>query len=72
MSVATEKIEREIEKLPVEEMMSMHERLIATIHDKVDAEGLDPAFRDEISRRLKEIDTGNAKGVDAFQALRKM
>ena len=72
MSVATDQIEREIDKLPVEEMMSMHERLIATIYAKIEAEGLDPAFRAEIIRRLSEIETGTAKGVDAFQALRGM
>ena len=72
MSVATEKIERAIRKLPVGEMVSMHENLIATIHDKAEAEGLDPAFREEIARRVKEIDAGTAKGTDAFRALRKM
>jgi len=72
MSVATEKLEREIKKLPVEEMVSMHERLIATIQEKADAQGLDPEFRAEIEQRVKEIDAGAEKGVDAFQALRKM
>ena len=72
MSVATEKLERQIKKLPVEEMVSIHELLIATIHDKSDAQGLDGAFRDEIEQRLKEIDAGAEKGVDAFRALKKM
>jgi putative addiction module component (TIGR02574 family) len=72
MSVATEKIERAIRKLPVDEMISMHEHLIASLHDKADAEGLDPAFRQEVARRVKEIDAGTAKGEDAFRALEKM
>jgi hypothetical protein len=72
MSVATEKIERAIRKLPVEQMVSVHEHLIAAIHDKADAEGLDPAFREEIERRVRDIDAGKAQGTDAFQALRKM
>src|SRR5437899_6500839 len=72
MSVATEKLEREIKKLPVNEMVSIHERLIATIHEKADAEGLDPDFRAEIEQRVKEIDAGTEKGVDAFRVLRKM
>lgn len=72
MSAATEKLEEAIRKLPVEEMVSMHEHLIAAIHDRADAGGLDPAFRDEVARRVKEIDDGTAKGVDAFRALRKM
>ena len=72
MSVATEKIERAIRKLPVNEMVSMHEHLIASLHDKADAEGLDPAFRHEISQRVKEIDAGTAKDEEAFRALREM
>jgi hypothetical protein len=72
MSVATEKLERQIKKLPVEEMVSMHARLIATIHEKADAQGLDPDFRAEIEQRIKEIDAGTQKGADASQALRKM
>jgi hypothetical protein len=31
-----------------------------------------PAFRDEIQRRVKEIDSGKVEGVDAFEALRTM
>jgi toxin ParE1/3/4 len=72
MSVAAEKIERAIRKLPVGEMLSMHEHLITSLHDKADAEGLDPAFRQEVACRVKEIDAGTAKGEDAFRALEKM
>jgi hypothetical protein len=55
----------------VEEMVSMHERLIATIHEKADVRGLDPEFRVEIEQGIKEIDAGSEKGVDAFRALKK-
>jgi hypothetical protein len=72
MSVATEKIARAIRKLPVEQMVLMHEHLIAAIHNKADSKGLDPEFRKEIRERVKDIDAGNAKGVEAFRALRKM
>ena len=72
MSVAAEKLERDMKKLPVEEMVSIHERLIATIHEKADAQGFDAEFRAEVEQRIKEIDAGSEKGVDAFQALRKM
>lgn len=72
MSVATEKIARAIQKLPMEQMVLMHEQLISAIHDKADTEGLDPDFRDEIQQRVKDIDAGKAKGVEAFRALRKM
>ena len=52
--------------------MLMHEHLISAIHDKADSQGLDPDFRDEIQQRVKDINAGKAKGVDAFRALRKM
>lgn len=72
MSVTTKKLARAIEKLPVEQMVFMHEHLIASIHARTDSEGLDPEFRDEIQQRVKEIEAGKAKGADAFRALRKM
>ena len=56
----------------MEQMVLVHEHLISTIHDKADAQGLDPAFREEIEKRIEDIDAGTAKGVDAFRALRKM
>ena len=72
MSVATEKLERAIKRLPTVEMVSMHQHLIASIHERAEAEGLDPAFCDEIKQRVKTIDAGTARGVDAFRALKKM
>jgi len=56
----------------MEQMVSLHEHLIATIHDKADAAGLGSAFRAEIEERVRDIDAGDAKGVDAFRALRRM
>ena len=53
-------------------MLALHERLIACIQDKAEAEGLEPAFKAEIEKRLKEIEAGTAKGVEAFEALSKM
>jgi len=72
VSVASEKLEQAIRDLPVEQMVLVHEHLIMTIHDKADTQGLDPAFREEIEQRIKDIDAGNAKGVNAFRALRTM
>jgi len=71
-SVAAAKLERAIRKLPVEQRVSAHERLIATIHDKAHAQGLDPSSRDEIERRVRGIDDGPAKSFDAFRALDKL
>ncbi len=56
----------------MKEMVALHERLIATIHETEETEGLDPVFQQEIKRRLYAIESGSAKGVDAFLALEKM
>ena len=72
MSVATEKIAGAIRKFPVRELVSMHEHLMATIQHRADAEGLDPAFRDEIAQRVIEIEDGTAKGDGRIRALKKM
>jgi len=72
MTAIAKRIEQEIRELPMEDMLFLHEQLVASIHEKEDAQTLDPAFRDAIQQRVKEIDSGNAKGVDAFQALKEM
>jgi len=72
MSAVTEKLDREISKLSGVELVSLHERLIARIHASAEAKGLDPAYQEEIRRRLTEIDDGTAKGLEAFRALKKM
>jgi putative addiction module component (TIGR02574 family) len=72
MTIAAKRIEMEIRQLPLEDLLVLHEQLVASIHEKGDAEPLDPAFRDEIHRRVKEIDSGKAAGVDAFKALKEM
>ena len=50
----------------------LHDQLVTSIHEKEQAQKLDPAFREEILRRVKEIDSGKAEGVDALQALKEM
>lgn len=72
MTAAAKIIEEQIRELPLEDMLTIHERLVTSIHAKEDSQGLDPAFRDEIQRRIVEIDSGKAVGVDAFEALKKM
>lgn len=66
------KIEQEMRQLPLDDMLALHEQLIASIHEREDAQALDPAFKEEIQRRVKEIDSGKAEGVDPFKALEEM
>lgn len=72
MTAAAKRIEQEIRQLPLEDMLALHEQLVASIHEKEDTQKLDPVFRKEIGRRVKEIDSGKAKGSDAFSALKEM
>ena len=72
MTATVKRIEQEIRELPLEDMLVLHDQLVSSIHEKEDAQKLDPAFREEIQRRVKEIDSGKAEGVDALQALKEM
>jgi len=72
MTAAAKRIEQEIRQLPLEEMLILHEHLVASIHEKEDTQELDPAYCEEIQRRVKEIDSGKVEGIDAFQALNEM
>jgi hypothetical protein len=53
-------------------MLALHEQLVASINDREDKQPLEPAFKEEIQRRVKEIDSGKATGVDPFKALKDM
>ena len=72
MTAIAKKIEQEMRDLPLDDMLALHEQLIASIHEKEDTQPLDSAFREEIQRRVKQIDSGKAEGVDPFKALKEM
>ena len=58
MTATGKRIEQEIRELPLEDMLVLHDQLVTSIHEKEEAQKLDPAFREEIHRRVKEIDSG--------------
>ena len=72
MTAAAQRIEQELRQLPVEDLLALHEHLVVSIHQREEADQLEPAFRDEIRRRVEEIDAGKTEGVEAFEALKKM
>jgi putative addiction module component (TIGR02574 family) len=72
MTAVAKKISEQIRHLPLEDMVQLHEHLIVSIQEKEGTERLDSEFRDEIQRRVEEIDSGKTKGVDAFKALKEM
>ena len=72
MTATAKKIEEEIQHLPLEDMLALHEHLIVSIHESEEARTLDPDFRREILRRVEEIDSGKVQGTDALEDLKKM
>jgi putative addiction module component (TIGR02574 family) len=72
VTAIAKKIEQEIQQLTLEDMLALHERLVVSIHEREDSKPLDSAFREEIQRRIKDIDSGKAEGVDPFKALEEM
>lgn len=74
MTTTASRIEKEIRRLPVEDMVELHERLIVTIHQAEEKLGLSDAWRKELERRAADINAGRAKGIPAelvFQKLNK-
>lgn len=72
MTTVSEQLGQQLEALPLGEMIALHDRLIARIHKRTDAEGLEPGFQADIQRRAHEIQSGTASGVDALEALEAM
>jgi len=70
MTAIAEKLAKEIAQLSPEEILDLHAHLLKVFYTK--QETLDPAFRDEIVRRIEEIDSGEVLGVDAIDALKDM
>jgi len=56
----------------LEDLLTLHENILASIHAREDAGQVDVAFHADILRRVKEIESGNVEGLDAFEALTVM
>ena len=67
----TESILIEALQLPLQERIALTSRLLASLDEQVD-EGVDPAWEDEIAKRLKEIDEGKVKMVPWDEVRKKM
>lgn len=70
MTAIAQKIEQELKGLPLEDMLLIHEHLLASIEQR--EADLPEDYRREIERRIQQIDAGTEKGVDAFEALKNM
>ena len=68
MTEQAQRIDREIRDLAVEDLLVLREHLGESIERKED--GLDPVHRAEIERRIAEVESGAAVGVDGFEVLR--
>jgi len=72
MTVIAQRIESAISQLSLEEMLQLHQKLLASISEMENAQALDPAYATEIRKRIDEIDSEQITGIDAFQALKVM
>jgi hypothetical protein len=72
MTAIAQRIEQDMGQLSLEELLALHEKLLASIGEKEDSQNLDPSPAEEIRRRIQEIDAGKTEGTDAFQALKEM
>ena len=72
MTAKAANIANEIQRLSWDDVLALYENLVATIHDRGEAEGLESGFCREIEKRVAEIKSGTAASVDAFEALREM
>jgi len=72
MTAIAKKLGKEIQHLALEDMLALHEHLIVSIHQREEARSLDPAFRNDIQRRIDEIDSGRVQGTDALESLKNM
>ncbi len=72
MSNLTNELKKQIQELPLSDMIELHESLIATIQEREDKEGLDPMYKAELVRRVNDIKSGSVKGVNAFTSLEEM
>jgi putative addiction module component (TIGR02574 family) len=61
VTTEAQRIEQAIRALPLEDMLALHQQLVESIHEKEESVKLDPAYRSEIERRVKEIETGTAR-----------
>jgi hypothetical protein len=72
MTDAARKIQQAMRELPLDDMLALHEHLVLSIHEREASDRLDPNFRNEILKRIDQIESGNVKGTDAFEALKGM
>ncbi len=70
MDTPFDEIAADAMKLPLRDRVRLAQRLVSSLDDQVesDVEGLWVA---EAERRLEELRTGRAKGIDAAEAFRK-
>ncbi|MGO8676266.1 MAG: hypothetical protein ACLQVX_10395 [Limisphaerales bacterium] len=71
MTATATKIEQELRRLPMEDLLAIHDHLVVSIHEREEAERLDPAFREDVRRRVEEIDSGKTSATDSTTTTRK-
>ena len=72
MTIIAQSIEKDLQELSVDEMLALHEKLLAAIDEKENAQNIDPFYTSEVEKRIKEIDAGGLEKIDAFLAIKEM
>jgi Putative addiction module component len=70
MNERVKKLSEEIRKLSPEEQADLMDELLVLTYQPADA-AVEKAWSDEIGRRISEVRRGEAKLIDAREALRK-
>ncbi len=70
MDTPFDEIAADAMKLPLRDRVRLAQRLVSSLDDQIEAD-VEGLWLAEAERRLEELRTGRAKGIDAAEAFRK-
>ncbi len=70
MDTPLDEITADAMKLPLRDRVRLAQRLVSSLDDQVET-GVEGLWVAEVERRLEELRTGRAQGIDAAEAFRK-
>lgn len=71
MSLSVEQIVREVRQLPTEQAAELFDRLLVETFAQPDP-GIDAAWRQEVRRRIADIESGREPGVDGDEVMAEL
>ena len=70
MSIPFDEIVSDAMKLPLRDRVRLAQRLVSSLDDQMEAD-VEALWAAEAERRLEELRTGRAQGIEAAEAFRK-